>query len=59
MTITQHQAEDGDQGEAILFRCQKCHEQLLRYDYNATPKVLRATTRRSGAARPTMKFRCS
>ena len=38
MTITQHQAEDGDQNEAILFRCQKCHEQLLRYDYNATPK---------------------
>jgi hypothetical protein len=38
MTITQHQAEDGDQGEAILFRCQKCHEQLLRFDYNATPK---------------------
>ncbi len=38
MTITQHQAEDGDQSEAILFRCQKCHEQLLRHDYNATPK---------------------
>lgn len=38
MTITQHQNEDGDQGEAILFRCQKCHGQLLRFDYNATPK---------------------
>jgi DNA-directed RNA polymerase subunit M/transcription elongation factor TFIIS len=38
MTITQHQAEDGDQSEAILFRCQKCHEQLVRFDYNATPK---------------------
>lgn len=38
MTITQHQSEEGDQNEAILFRCQKCHEQLLRHDYNATPK---------------------
>jgi hypothetical protein len=38
MTITQHQGEDADQAEAILFRCRKCHEQLLRHDYNATPK---------------------
>jgi len=38
MTITQHQSEDGDQNEAILFRCQKCHEELLRHEYNATPK---------------------
>lgn len=38
MTITQHQAEDGDQQEAILFRCQKCAEELVRHDYNATPK---------------------
>ncbi len=38
MTITQHQSEEGDQNEAIVFRCQKCHEQLLRHDYNATPK---------------------
>lgn len=38
MTITQHQSEEGDQGEAIFFRCQKCHEELLRHAYNATPK---------------------
>jgi len=38
MTITQHQGEEGDQSEAILFRCHKCHETLLRHDYNATPK---------------------
>ena len=38
MTITQHQSEEGDQNEAILFRCQKCHQELLRHDYNATPK---------------------
>jgi hypothetical protein len=38
MTITQHQSEDVDQDEAIAFRCQKCHEELLRHEYNATPK---------------------
>jgi hypothetical protein len=38
MTITQHQGEEGDQAEAILFRCQKCHEELVRFDYDATPK---------------------
>jgi hypothetical protein len=38
MTITQHQSEEGDQAEAILFRCRKCSEQLHRHDYNATPK---------------------
>lgn len=38
MTITQHQSEEGDQAEAILFRCRKCNEQLYRHDYNATPK---------------------
>lgn len=38
MTITQHQSDEGDQNEAISFRCQKCHEELLRHDYNATPK---------------------
>lgn len=38
ITVTQHQAEDGDQAEAILFRCQKCSEQLVRFDYNASPK---------------------
>jgi hypothetical protein len=38
MTITQHQSEEGEQDEAIVFRCQKCHEQLLRHEYNATPR---------------------
>lgn len=38
LTITQHQAEEGDQQEAILFRCEKCNEELVRYDYNATPE---------------------
>jgi hypothetical protein len=37
MTITQRQSEGGDQGEAIIFRCQNCHAELLRYDYDATP----------------------
>lgn len=40
ITITQHQSEEGDQTEAILFRCQKCHEELLRHDFDATPKGL-------------------
>lgn len=38
ITVTQHQAEEEDQAEAILFRCQRCSEQLVRFDYNATPK---------------------
>lgn len=38
MTITQHQSEEGDQSEAILFRCRNCSEQLHRHDYDATPK---------------------
>lgn len=38
MTITQHQAEEGDQREAIIFRCRECNEELHRHDYNAAPK---------------------
>jgi hypothetical protein len=38
MTITQHQAEEGDQREAVLFRCRQCHELLHQLDYDATPK---------------------
>ena len=38
MVITQHQSDEGSQREAIIFRCRKCHEQLLRFDYDATPK---------------------
>ena len=38
MTITQHQSEEGDQSEAILYRCRECHHELYRLDYNSTPK---------------------
>lgn len=38
ISITQHQSEDGEQDEAVLFRCQKCHHELLRFEYDATPK---------------------
>jgi hypothetical protein len=38
ITITQRQAEDGDQSEAILFRCQKCSQELVNFKYNATPR---------------------
>lgn len=37
ITITQHQAEEGDQNEAVIFRCSSCHHELLRFDYDATP----------------------
>lgn len=37
ITITQHQAETGDQNEAVIFRCSKCHNELLRFDYDAAP----------------------
>lgn len=40
MTITQRQSEEGEQREAIIFRCQKCHQQLLRFEYESTPKGL-------------------
>lgn len=40
MTITQRQAEKGEQHEAAIFRCRECQEQLLRKDYNATPQGL-------------------
>ena len=37
VTITQRQATGGrDQNEAIVFRCRKCHEVLLRFEYHAT-----------------------
>lgn len=38
MTITQRQSDVDEQQEAIIFRCAKCHEQLLRFEYDATPK---------------------
>lgn len=38
ITITQRQTEDGDQSEAILFRCQKCSHELVNFKYNATPR---------------------
>ena len=37
-TITQRQAEDHDQREAVMFRCTNCAEQLLRYDINSNAK---------------------
>jgi hypothetical protein len=37
ITITQHQSEEGDQSEAVIFRCQKCSHELVRFGYDATP----------------------
>lgn len=38
ITITQRQTEEGDQSEAVLFRCQKCSHELVHFKYNSTPR---------------------
>lgn len=38
ITITQHQSESNSQGEAILFRCEKCSHELVNFGYDATPR---------------------
>ncbi|MBU3067763.1 hypothetical protein KO481_40375 [Nocardia sp. NEAU-G5] len=35
--VTQHQAEDGAQAEAMIARCSNCHAEILRHDYDSTP----------------------
>lgn len=42
MTITQHQGEEGEQKEAMIARCKKCKEEIVRHEYNATPHGLEA-----------------
>jgi hypothetical protein len=37
MLITQRQAESGAQSEAVSLRCEKCHEEMFRKDFDATP----------------------
>ncbi|WP_413810796.1 hypothetical protein [Streptomyces sp. OE57] len=37
MVITQHQAEEGDQSEAMIARCQECKAEIVRHEYDATP----------------------
>jgi hypothetical protein len=37
MLITQRQAESGAQSEAVSLRCEKCHEEIFRKDFDATP----------------------
>ncbi|MEU8798574.1 hypothetical protein [Spirillospora sp. NPDC048819] len=37
IVVTQHQAEEGDQSEALITRCKKCKEELTRHEYDATP----------------------
>lgn len=36
ISITQHQAEQGDQQESIIFRCSKCDAEVVRLDYDAS-----------------------
>jgi hypothetical protein len=37
LTVTQRQSVGQFQAEAVIFRCGKCHEQLLRHEYDASP----------------------
>jgi len=38
MCITQRQAEDGPQHEAVSLQCEACREEVFRYEYDATPQ---------------------
>ena len=42
LTITQHQSVGAPQQEAVIFRCGKCTETLLRFEYDAPPLPARA-----------------
>lgn len=37
VVVQRQSAIDRDQNEAMIFRCEKCHEVLLRFEYDATP----------------------
>ncbi|MFC9502803.1 hypothetical protein [Streptomyces sp. NPDC057002] len=37
IVVTQHQAEEGDQTEAMIAKCSGCHAELLRHEYDASP----------------------
>ncbi|MFC3577461.1 hypothetical protein ACFOZ0_30170 [Streptomyces yaanensis] len=37
LVVTQHQAEKGDQTEAMIAKCTGCHAELLRHEYDASP----------------------
>jgi hypothetical protein len=39
LMITQHQAEDGPQTEACSVRCDKCHEEVFKREFDATPQA--------------------
>ncbi|MFD4603040.1 hypothetical protein ACFWPQ_34070 [Streptomyces sp. NPDC058464] len=58
MVITQHQSEEGDQTEALIARCTNCKEELVRYDYDATPFPLPGydTARHGEADAPIRQF---
>ncbi|MFC3578119.1 hypothetical protein ACFOZ0_33665 [Streptomyces yaanensis] len=52
MVVTQHQAEEGDQSEAMIARCQECKAEIVRHEYDATPPGLPGydPTQHGGAA---------
>jgi hypothetical protein len=38
LIVTQHQTAGEGQKEAVIFRCGKCHELLVKHEYDATPR---------------------
>ncbi|MDI2131278.1 hypothetical protein [Yinghuangia seranimata] len=40
LVVTQRQAEEGTQSEAITARCAKCKAEIVRHEYDATPHDL-------------------
>ncbi len=37
IVVTQHQAEDGHQTEAMIARCANCKNELIRHEYDSSP----------------------
>lgn len=49
LTVTQRQSESGPQNEAFILFCEKCNEEIFRYDYDVT---LRSDEDRASAPSP-------
>jgi hypothetical protein len=55
LSVTQHQRASGPQNEAVIFRCAKCHEVLVRYEYDARPAARGANPRNGVPLLPTLQ----
>ncbi|POM23164.1 hypothetical protein BTM25_43160 [Actinomadura rubteroloni] len=58
IVVTQHQAEEGEQSEAMIARCTSCKAELVRHTYNATPHDLPGydAARHGSATDPVRQF---